>query len=75
MRWSYHSGGKISGSPTIVGRTVYFSDLGKRRTYGLSTRSGRVVFGRSFGAFDPVVSDGTHLFVTGGRSVSAYVHR
>ncbi len=75
VRWTYRSGGKISGSPTIVSRTVYFSDLGRRRTYGLSTRSGRVVWRRSYGAFDPVVSDGTHLFVTGGRSISAYVHR
>ena len=29
VRWTRRSGGKISGSPTIVGRTVYFSDLGQ----------------------------------------------
>jgi outer membrane protein assembly factor BamB len=75
VRWTHRSGGKISGSPTIVGRTVYVSDLGRRHTYGLSTRSGHVVFRRSFGAFDPVVSDGKHLYVTGGRSISAYVER
>ena len=75
VRWTYRSGGKISGSPTIVGRTVYFSDLGKRRTYGLSTRTGHVVFRKPFGAFDPVISDGTRLFVMGGTSVSAYVSR
>jgi outer membrane protein assembly factor BamB len=75
VRWTFRSGGKISGSPTIVGRTVYFSDLGKQHTYGLSTRSGHQVFGKSFGAFDPVVSDGTRLFVMGGRSLSAYMPR
>jgi outer membrane protein assembly factor BamB len=74
VRWTYRSGGKISGSPTIVGRAVYFSDLGKRQTYGLSTRTGHVLFKRRYGAFDPVVSDGTHLFVVGNRSLSAYVH-
>jgi outer membrane protein assembly factor BamB len=73
VRWTYRSGGKISGSPTIVGRTVYFSDLGKQETYGLSTRTGHLLFKRPFGAFDPVVSDGTHLFVVGNRSVSAFV--
>src|SRR5206468_3608393 len=26
-RWVYAAGGKISGSPTIVGDTVYFADL------------------------------------------------
>jgi hypothetical protein len=31
-----------------------------------------VVFRRPFGAFDPVVADDTHLYVTGGRSLSAY---
>jgi outer membrane protein assembly factor BamB len=75
VRWTYRSGGKISGSPTIVGKTVYFSDLGKHHTYGLNTGNGHVVFSKGFGAFDPVVSDGTRLFVAGSRSLSAYVHR
>jgi outer membrane protein assembly factor BamB len=74
-RWSYRSGGKISGSPTIVGKTVYFSDLGKHHTYGLNTGNGHIVFSKGFGAFDPVVSDGTRLFVAGSRSLSAYIHR
>jgi outer membrane protein assembly factor BamB len=75
VRWTYRSGGKISGSPTIVGRTIYFSDLGRHHTYGLSTKNGHIVFSKGFGAFDPVVSDGTRLFVGGARSLSAYVHR
>jgi outer membrane protein assembly factor BamB len=74
-RWSYHSGGKISGSPTIVGNTVYFSDLGRHHTYGLNTKNGHIVFSKGFGAFDPVVSDGTRLYVAGARSLSAYMHR
>src|SRR3954447_3253078 len=75
VRWTRRTGGKISGSPTIVGRTVYFSDLGERLTLGLSTRSGRVMFKRDFGGFDPVISDGKRLFVMGGRSISALVPR
>jgi hypothetical protein len=75
VRWTYRSGGKISGSPTIVGKTVYFSDLGRHRTYGLNTRTGHIVFLKPFGAFDPVISDGTRLFVGGARSLSAYVPR
>src|SRR4051794_15574582 len=73
IRWRFRSGGKISGSPTIVGRIVYFSDLGKRMTYGLSTRSGRVLVKKTFGGFDPAISDGRHLFLIGGRSVGAYL--
>jgi outer membrane protein assembly factor BamB len=75
VRWQFRSGGKISGSPTIVGSAVYFSDLGKHHTYGLSARNGHVWFSKGFGAFDPVVSDGTRLFVAGSRSLSAYEHR
>ena len=36
-RWTYNAGGKISGSATVIGRVVYFADLGHRRTIGLGT--------------------------------------
>jgi outer membrane protein assembly factor BamB len=74
-RWTFRSGGKISGSPTIVGDTVYFSDIGRHRTYGLGIRTGRVVFKRGFGAFDPIVSDGRHLYLTGHSSLTALLPR
>ncbi len=75
VRWTFRSGGKISGSPTVVGNSVYFSSLGAHHTYGLNTKNGHVVFSKGYGAFDPVVSDGTRLFVAGARSLSAYMHR
>ena len=40
---SFNAHGRISGSATIVGRIVYFADLGHRRTYGLGISTGRVV--------------------------------
>ena len=45
-RWIYNAGGKISGSATVIGRVVYFADLGHRRTIGLGTSTGRVSFRR-----------------------------
>jgi len=71
VRWRYRSGGKISGSPTIVGDTVYFADLGRARTFGLNVRNGNVVFRYELGAYDPVISDGVHLYITGNRSLTA----
>jgi hypothetical protein len=71
VRWSHDSGGRISGSPTIVSDTVYFASLGRRRTFGLNIRTGRRVFGPMEGGYDPVVSDGTYLFLTGYRTLSA----
>lgn len=63
--WSYDAGGKISGSATILGRYVYFSDLGTHRTYGLGISTGHVAFTMDTGAFDPVISDGKRVYLTG----------
>jgi outer membrane protein assembly factor BamB len=71
VRWTHNSGGKISGSPTIVGDTVYFADLGRHITLGLKTAGGRLVFRYNVGAYDPMISDGTNLYLTGNRSVTA----
>lgn len=63
--WTYRAGGKISGSATIVGRYVYFSDLGQHRTYGLGISTGRLAFQMNSGSFDPMISDGHNLYMSG----------
>lgn len=63
--WQYHDGGRISGSATIVGRIVYFADLGDHRTTGLGISSGKVLFSKDTGSFDPVISDGHNIYLTG----------
>ena len=50
-------GAKISGSATIVGDVVYFSNLSSDDTEGLDVRSGKKVFEFSDGAFNAVVAD------------------
>ena len=35
ISWSFNAHGRISGSATIVGKIVYFADLGEHKTYGL----------------------------------------
>jgi outer membrane protein assembly factor BamB len=67
--WSFHAGGRISGSATIIGRVVYFADLGTHRTYGLGISTGRVVFQMNTGSFDPVVSDGQNIYLTGSTGL------
>ncbi len=69
ISWRYNAGGRISGSATIIGRIVYFADLGDKRTYGLGISTGRVVFTKDTGSFDPVVSDGEHLYLTGSTGL------
>ncbi|MGI8633729.1 MAG: PQQ-binding-like beta-propeller repeat protein [Solirubrobacterales bacterium] len=65
VRWKHNAGGKISGAATVVGETVYYSNLGRRRTTGLSTRTGKKVYGIRRGAFNPIVSDGKRIYLTG----------
>jgi outer membrane protein assembly factor BamB len=57
VRWRHPAGGRISGSPTIVGNVVYYSNLGGRTTAGLNVRSGHQVFSFPDGAFNPIVAD------------------
>ncbi|HEU4657589.1 MAG TPA: PQQ-binding-like beta-propeller repeat protein [Capillimicrobium sp.] len=71
-RWTASAPGRISGSPTIVGSTIYFADLDQRYTTGVKTRTGRRVYQRKPGYFDPIVSDGRRLYQTGGYSVHAF---
>ncbi|HUE26046.1 MAG TPA: PQQ-binding-like beta-propeller repeat protein [Solirubrobacteraceae bacterium] len=65
IRWRHPAGGKISGSATIVGDIVYFSDLAAKNTQGLDARTGRRVFLFPDGAFNPVVADSSTIYLTG----------
>jgi outer membrane protein assembly factor BamB len=75
IAWKFDAHGKISGSPTIIGRTVYFADLGTHRTYGLGISTGRVSFQLNTGAFDPVISDGKNIYLTGLSGLYAFAPR
>ena len=65
IRWRHRAGGRISGSATVVGSIVYFSNLGAKDTIGLSARTGHQVFGFPDGAFNPVVCDDGTVYLTG----------
>jgi outer membrane protein assembly factor BamB len=69
--WRFNAHGRISGSATIIGRTVYFADLGQHRTYGLGISTGRMLFQKETGSFDPVISNGSDVFLTGDTSLYA----
>ncbi len=71
VQWSHDAGGKISGSATIVGKIVYFSDLGTHSSYGLDVTTGGVVYRAETGSFDPVISDGKRIYLTGDTGLYA----
>jgi outer membrane protein assembly factor BamB len=69
ISWRFNAHGRISGSATVIGRTVYFADLAHHRTYGLGISTGRVLFEKDTGAFDPMISDGKDVYLTGDTSL------
>jgi outer membrane protein assembly factor BamB len=75
IAWKFDAHGKISGSATIVGRNVYFADLGTHRTYGLGISTGVVTFEKGTGSFDPVISDGKNIYLTGLEGLYALAPR
>jgi outer membrane protein assembly factor BamB len=75
VSWTFNAGARISGSATIIGRVVYFSDLGDHRTFGLGISTGRKLFQKETGAFDPVISDGKNIYLSGYTGVYALAPR
>ena len=70
--WSRPGGGTISGAPSVIGRVVYFSALTARRTYAVSAKTGRVLWSINKGAFNPAISDGNRVYITGFGSEYAF---
>jgi outer membrane protein assembly factor BamB len=68
-RWSQHGLGSISGAATLVGDVVYVADLQHTSTYGFDVRNGHKVLEYSDGAYNPVISDGKDLFLTGYKTI------
>jgi outer membrane protein assembly factor BamB len=71
IRWSRGGYGRISGGATVIGDIVYFADLGNKKTYGLGARTGRKVYEHERGSYNPVVSDGETIYLTGYHALYA----
>jgi outer membrane protein assembly factor BamB len=70
--WSRPAGGIVSGAASIIGRVVYFSALTARRTYAVSAKTGRLLWSIPRGAFNPAISDGKRVYITGYGSQYAF---
>jgi outer membrane protein assembly factor BamB len=68
--WSTDVGGIVSGAGSIVGDIYYVSILAGK-TFGLDTDSGEKVFEFPKGEYNPVISDGERIYLTGYSSINA----
>jgi outer membrane protein assembly factor BamB len=68
--WAHPTPGRISGGATVVGDVVYYSDFDTTSSYGLDVHDGKLVWMATTGAYNPVISDGRRIFLTGYSSVS-----
>lgn len=65
VRWSRGGGGKISGGAVVLGDVVLYSNLGRHTLSMLSASTGRLIWARNNGGFDPGISDGKDLYLIG----------
>ncbi|MEA2304418.1 MAG: hypothetical protein QOH43_1698 [Solirubrobacteraceae bacterium] len=68
VRWKRKAEGRISGGTVLLGDLVFYSTLA-RTTTALGASTGRRVWSTRRGAFNPVVSDGTELYLVGYTSL------
>jgi outer membrane protein assembly factor BamB len=69
VRWAHNAGGKISGSPVVVGDLVFYSNLAARSSAALGAVTGKLVWSTGRGAFNPLISDGKRLYFMGYSSL------
>ncbi len=70
-RWTAPNLGSISGAASLIGETVYVADLRTTSTYGFNAANGHKVLQYSDGAYNPVISNGEEVFLTGYKTIYA----
>lgn len=71
-RWAVGAGGAVSGAPSLVGEIVYVANISKQTTLGFNAATGKRKFRVKTGAYNPIISDGKRLYLTGYSTVTAY---
>ena len=73
VRWEHPLDGIVLGSSSVVGETVYVSMIGPNiGTIGYKVRNGKKVFEHEQGEYNPVISDGEKIYLTGYSTVRAF---
>ncbi len=68
-RWSADVGGSVIGAASVIGNIVYVANLNTTETDGFDTANGKKVWSFKDGAYNPVISDGSNLYLTGYKTI------
>ena len=73
LRWKKDTEGVLLGAPSVIGRIVYVGVIGPLNgTIGYNVASGREVFRHELGEYNPAISDGEKLYLTGESQLRAF---
>src|SRR3954451_1713660 len=76
VRWEHPLNGIILGSSSVVDSTVYVSVIGPNiGTFGFGVNKGNKVFHNDQGEYNPVISDGRRIYLTGTSTIRAFKPR
>jgi outer membrane protein assembly factor BamB len=71
--WEHYLNGIVLGSSSVVDRTVYVSVIGPNiGTFGYGVSKGNKVFYNDQGEYNPVISDGRRIYLTGTSTIRAF---
>jgi len=75
VRWQKDVGGIVLGAASVLGEVVYVGVIGpKTGTLGFNVRTGKQVFENDLGQYNPLISDGNRMYLTGSSGIRAFEH-
>jgi outer membrane protein assembly factor BamB len=75
VRWQRDLGGIVLGAASVIGEVVYVGVIGPNiGTFGFHVKTGKQVFEHELGEYNPVISDGHRLYLTGASGIRAFEH-
>ncbi len=75
VRWQQDLGGVILGAASVLGENVYVAALGPNiGTFGFNVKTGHKTFESELGEYNPVISDGARMYLTGSSNIRAFEH-
>jgi outer membrane protein assembly factor BamB len=74
IRWKQFTGGILLGAASVIGDVVYVGVIGpKNGTIGFDADNGKEVFDHELGEYNPAISDGKRLYLTGASTLRAFL--